>query len=295
MTDDGRIRRALLFMPGDDMKKIGKGAALGVDAVIMDLEDSVGLNAKQAARETVRRALGGAVDFGRTERLVRVNPTGSGMQQDDIAATLPGRPDGYIAPKVELALEVRWLSEMLLEQEHRLGIEPGATRLLAIVETARGVVNLREIAGADVRLVALMFGAEDLAGSMGAIRTPDSPETQYARSAVVIHAAASGLQAIDTPYVDLHDEDGLRAEAGQALRMGYTGKMAIHPAQVGPILDVFTPSDEEIAQAQRLVEAHTAQQAAGAGVFAFEGRMVDMPMVRAAQRVLARAHATGKL
>ncbi|MCB9435700.1 MAG: CoA ester lyase [Anaerolineales bacterium] len=285
-----RLRRALLFMPGDDLKKIIKGAGLGVDSIIMDLEDGVALNNKAAARHTVLQALTSKeIDYGATERLVRVNQPRKGMQAEDVAVTIQGRPDGYVMPKVESAREIQQFSHTLLERELLMGMEVGAIKIMAIIETAKGIVNLREIAQADKRLVALMFGAEDLAGDIGATRTREGKEVYYARSAVVIHAAAFDLQAIDTPFVDLSDLDGLRAETAEALQMGYTGKLAIHPKQVGPIVEVFTPTEAEVEAARRLIEAHDAHQAQGTGVFAYEGRMVDMPMIRAAERVLARA------
>lgn len=285
-----RLRRALLFMPGDDLKKITRGAGLGVDTIIMDLEDGVALNNKAAARHTVLQALTSKeIDYGTTERLVRVNQPRKGMQAEDVAVTIQGRPDGYVMPKVESAREIQQFSHTLLERELLMGMDVGSIKILAIIETAKGIVNLREIAQADKRLVALLFGAEDLAGDIGATRSREGKEVYYARSAVVIHAAAFDLQAIDTPFVDLSDLDGLRAETAEALQMGYTGKLAIHPKQVGPIVEVFTPTEAEVEAARRLIEAHDAHQAQGTGVFAYEGRMVDMPMIRAAERVLARA------
>ncbi len=294
MSTPNRVRRALLFMPGDSLRKIEKGAGLGVDSIIMDLEDGVALSQKAAARQTIVQALG-AVNFGQAERLIRINPVDSGLEGDDLATTLTAQPDGYIIPKVERPEHVQWVSQQIGEMEHRNHWPSGAIRLLALIETARGVVNLKEIAGSDLRLDALMFGAEDLAGSLGAIRTREGWEVYYARSAVVIHAAAFGLQAIDTIYADLEDVDGLVAETERALQMGYMGKMAIHPRQVAPITGVFTPSDEAILQAQRLMDAYDAHQASGSGVFALDGKMVDMPMIRAAQRVIDLARAAGKI
>ncbi len=287
-----RIRRALLFMPGDDRRKIEKGAMLGVDSVIMDLEDGVALNNKVAARSTAATALR-EVDFGRAEKLVRLNSAASELETDDLHATLPAHPDGYVLPKVEAAWQVQEVSAQIEHAEHEHGWPLGGIRLLAIIETARGIVNLREIAGSDPRLDALIFGAEDLAGDIGATRTPEGDEVFYARSAVVIHAKAFGLQAIDTPCVDLNDLDGLKAQTRTALQMGYTGKLAIHPRQVDVIQHVFTPSPEEIRRAKRLIDAHEAHQNAGTGVFELDGKMVDMPMVRAAKTLLARAHAAG--
>ncbi len=292
-----RIRRALLFMPGDDRRKIEKGAALEVDAVIMDLEDGVALNRKAAARETVAAALR-EVDFGTTERLVRINPVDSVFYLDDLSMTLDAQPDGVhpdgiVLPKAESAEAIRAVDAWLTAAETERGWTANTIALLAIIETAPGVVNLKEIAASSPRLQALIFGAEDLAGDMGAVRTPDGWEGFYARSAVVLHAKAFGLQAIDTPFVHLDDEHGLIAETEQALYMGYTGKLAIHPKQVAPIQQTFTPSTTEIERAQALIAAHTEQQAAGTGVFQLEGKMVDMPMIRAAEAVIARAHAAG--
>jgi citrate lyase beta subunit len=157
-----------------------------------------------------------------------------------------------------------------------------------MIETAKAIVNLKEIASAP-GLTALVFGAEDLIASVGGVRTRSNHEVAYARSAVAIHAAANGLQALDQVYVDFNDEAGLRAESRAALEMGYSGKTAIHPKQIVPITESFTPSVEEVDRARRIVEAFEQSQAVGAGAFAFEGKMVDMPVVRAAQSVLARA------
>lgn len=289
-----RVRRALLFMPGDDRHKIEKGAALDVDSLIMDLEDGVALNRKAEAREIVRDALQ-HVEFGHSERLVRLNPIADGgLWEDDLAAVIEGHPDGFVVPKVESARQLAMLSEALDRLERKYGWLPLSLRLLAIIESARGVVALEEIATATSRLSALVFGAEDLAGDIGAVRTEDGWEVFYARSAVVIHASAHGLQAIDTPYVDLTAEDShLIAAAEQAHYMGYSGKLVIHPRHVAPVQQVFTPSQAEIDAAHALIAAHQQHQAAGEGVFAYQGRMVDRPMIRAAETVLARARAAG--
>lgn len=289
-----RVRRALLYVPGDDLRKIQKAAALGADSVCLDLEDGVALNRKQAARETIAEALR-AIDFGRTERLVRINPGASRVESDDLLATIGGRPDGYVLPKVENAEQVEWLCWRLTEAEQARGWPIGSICVLAIVETARGIINLREIADCDRRLEALIFGAEDLAGDIGAVRTGEGREVFYARSAVVTHAAAFGLQAIDMVYVDFQDAEGLVSESIEGARMGYTGKQIIHPSQVAPVQAAFTPSDDAIAQARRVVEAFEQHQANGAGAFALDGKMVDMPVVKAAQRVLEKARAAGKV
>jgi len=287
-------RRALLFCPATDRRKLEKAATLGADGLIIDLEDGVARSRKAEARAAAARALT-ELDFGRTERLVRVNPPGSGLE-DDVRATAGGRrpPDGYVLPKVDSAAQIKAFARLLLGVERRARLPPGRIRILAIIESALGIVNLASIAASDPRLDALLFGAEDLCGDMGAVRTREGREVAFARSAVAIHAAARRLQAIDTPFVDLKDIQGLVAETREALSLGYTGKMAIHPGQVEPIQETLTPLPQEVEEARRLIDEHERQQEKGTGVFALEGRMVDMPMVRAARAVLARAGAAAQ-
>ncbi len=280
-----RVRRCLLFMPGDDLKKIQKGISLGVDSIVMDLEDGVALNRKAEARAAIAKALRD-LDFGRSERVVRLNPIGSGLEQDDLAAVLSHHPASLMLPKVKSAEQVQWVDRQL---------EGTAIRLLVLIETARGVVNLKDIAASGQRLDALIFGAEDLAGDIGATRTAAGWEVLYARSAVVTYAAAFGLQAIDTLVIDFNDEAALIADAKLGVQLGFSGKLAIHPRQVDVIQSIFTPTDEQIAYAQQLIEAHDQHQAAGEGAFAFDGKMIDRPTVRAAQQVLAKARAAGKV
>lgn len=284
-------RRALLYMPGDALRKIHKAATLDVDCICMDLEDGVAPNRKLDARQTVVEALR-TLDFGLSERLVRINAIGSGLEQEDIEAVLPAHPDGIVIPKVEQAAHLLWASAQITRAEQQNGWAEGRIALIAVVETALGIINLREIAGADRRLQALIFGAEDFTADLGGVRTSAGWEVFYARSTVALHAAAFGLQAIDTVYVDFHNQDGLRQEAIQGVQMGFSGKQIIHPNQVVPVQEAFTPSEAEIANAERLVRVFEDHKERGQGAFALDGRMVDMPVVKAAERVLARARAT---
>jgi len=288
------VRRALLYMPGDSRRKIEKAITLGVDSLCMDLEDGVALSQKSAARAVIADALA-TLDFGQSEVLVRINRFGSGLEAEDLTMTIPGHPDAFVLPKVESAREIRWLDGQITQAEELWNWHAGGIGIIAMLETARGIVNLREICSASPRLQALIFGAEDLAGDIGAVRTPEAWEVFYARSAVVTHAAAFGLQAIDMVYLDYNDAAGLMRECQQGAQMGYAGKQAIHPNQIEPIQTAFTPSDEAIAQARRLVEAFQAHQEAGLGAFALDGRMVDAPLMKAAEQVLAKARAAGKL
>jgi citrate lyase beta subunit len=287
-------RRSLLFMPGDSMRKIEKSLSLDVDTVIMDLEDGVALNRKSEARQTVASALQ-TLDFGPRERIVRVNALETGLVQDEISATAPGRPDAYLAPKVEDASDLHALDRMLSQAEETNGLPRNRFRLLAMIETALGVMNLRAICRATPRLDALVFGAEDLAASTGAIRTHAGWEIFYARSAVVTAAGAYGLQAVDCVYVNFSDAEGFSADCSFARQLGYVGKTLIHPSQIDAANRIFAPSAQEVEWAQRLIAAFEAHQNSGAGAFSFEGKMVDMPILRSAQRVLERAKAAQKL
>lgn len=287
-----RARRALLYVPGSDRRKIEKAAGLEVDSVCLDLEDGVALGQKEVARQVVAQALQ-EVDFGRTERVVRINAVGSGLEADDLEAVLPARPDAILVPKVERGAQLQWVDERITQIEAAHGWPQGGIALLALIETARGVLNLQAIAQATPRLQALAFGAEDLMADVGGKRTPDNHEVAYPRSLVPLVAAAFGLQALDMVYVRYRDLEGLRAETEEAAVLGYQGKQVIHPAQVPVVQEVFTPSAEEIAHAQKVLAAMAEAEARGEGVIGLEGKMVDMPMIRAAQRVLARARAAG--
>ncbi len=288
-----RARRALLYMPGDDRHKIEKALTLGVDCICMDLEDGVALNRKTVARRSVAAALR-ELDFGRSEKLVRINPVGSGLEAEDIQAVLPFRPDGVVLPKVESPEQAQWASEKIEAAELAQDWPINSIRLISIIENPKAILNLKEIA-ATPRLDALIFGAEDLAACLGAVRTREAWEVLYARSAVVIAAAAFGLQAIDMVSIDFKNLDALREEALFGARLGYTGKQIIHPNQVAPVQEAFTPDDESIVQAKRLVKAFESFQKEGKGAFALDGRMIDMPLIKAAQNVLERARAAGNI
>jgi citrate lyase beta subunit len=284
----------MLFMPGDSMRKIEKAIGLGVDCIVMDLEDGVAFSQKAEARQTIVEALS-TLDFGRTERLVRINPVGSDLFEADLRATIAAGPDGYVLPKIDFAEQVQVVAEFLSLEEKARGRPAGRTRLLPIVETALGVMNVREIALADDRVDALVFGAEDLAGDMGAQRTPAGWEIFYARSAVVTAAKAYRLQAIDMVFFDLNDLAGFEAECHSGRQMAYDGKMVIHPRQVEIAQRVFAPSPEEIERALRVIRAHEEAQAAGLGAFALDGKMVDMPVVKAAENIVRKGQQAGLL
>ena len=286
-------RRALLYMPGDDRHKIEKALSLSVDCVCMDMEDGVAPNRKAEARRSIAAALR-ELDFGRSEKLARINAVGSGLETEDLQAVLPFRPDGVVLPKIESLEQIQWASEKVEAAELAHGWPVHSIRLLAGVETPKAILNLKEIAS-QPRLDALIFGGEDYAASVGATRTPEALELLYARSAVLAACAAYGLQAIDMVSIDFKDLEALRGEARSGAQLGYTGKQIIHPNQVAPVQEAFTPDEAAIESARRLVEVFQAHLAQGRGAFALDGRMIDMPLVKAAEGVLARAAAAGKI
>jgi citrate lyase beta subunit len=273
-------RRALLYMPGDDRRKIEKATTLGVDCICMDMEDGV------AATQ---------LDFGTSERGIRINSLDSGLEKFDLAAALATNPDAIVVPKIETADQVKWVSEHIETYELSSHLQVGSIRLLIGVETAKGILNLKEIAEADQRLEAIIFGAEDYAASVGAQRTREATEVLYARSAVVTACAANDLQAIDMVYIDFRDTEGLRVEAQQGAGLGFSGKQIIHPNQVVPVQEAFTPSEEAIEYARRIVETFESSQKEGKGAYALDGKMIDMPLLKSAQKVLDRAKAAGKV
>jgi citrate lyase beta subunit len=286
-------RRALLYMPGDDWKKITKSITLGVDCICMDMEDGVAINRKAEARAAIAKALQ-ELDFGKSEKLARINSVGSGWEKDDIDAVLPYHPDGIVIPKVESYDQIEWGSRTIETAELKYGWPVNSIRMLIGVETAKGILDLKEIAS-HPRLDGIIFGGEDFAASIGATRTPDATELLYAREALVTACAAYDLQAIDIVTIDFRNLDVVRAESEFAARLGFSGKQIIHPAQVEPVQSAFTPNNEALAYAKRVVEAFEASQKEGKGAFALDGKMIDMPLLKNARKVLDRAKAAGKL
>lgn len=287
-----RSRRALLYMPGDNWKMITKSVTLGVDSICMDMEDGTAINKKAEARATISKALQ-ELDFGASEKLARINSVGSGWEKDDIKAVLPYHPDGVVIPKVESFEQVEWASKIIEDAELKNGWQVNSIRVLIGVETAKGILNLKEIA-AHPRLDAIIFGGEDYAASIGATRTKDAVELLYARQAVIVACAAFDLQPIDIVTIDYKDLDALKVEAEFGARLGFSGKQVIHPSQVQVTQEAFTPSAESIAYARRIVETFEASQKEGKGAYSLDGKMIDMPLLKNAQKVLARANAAGK-
>lgn len=286
---DSDVRRSVLFTPGDREDRMLKALTLGADTVCFDLEDAVAPQAKEVARASVARVLA-AVPSSPSERCVRINALQGDEWRSDLAVAIPARPDAIMVPKAEDPAAIARLSQEVAEEEARAAIHPGSIRFLLIFETARGVLRSLDVAAAaGPRLGGMLFGAEDLAADAGIIRTRESVEVLMARSHVALTAAAMRVPATDQVFVDIKDLAGLEAEARQARVLGYSGKMAIHPDQLAPIHRAFTPTTAEVERALRLLGAAQGQQ----GVFVFEGRMIDAPLVQQAQRVVKVAQRAG--
>ncbi len=289
--------RSLLFVPADSAKKLDKAMTSGADAVIVDLEDSITPDGKARARESAAAFLKEIVATRpRPTLLVRVNGLQTGLTDADLDAVVPARPDAIMLPKAEGGASIVHADAKLAVREAVNDLPDGQITIVAIAtETAAALFLACSFAGASKRLSALTWGAEDLSAELGAERNRDAQGRfldpyRLARTLCLAGAAAAQVPAIDTVYVDFRDGDGFRRECEEARRDGFTGKMAVHPAQVPIINALFTPTPAALAQAQAIVAAFAANP--GAGVVAIGGVMIDRPHLTRAQRLLARAATT---
>jgi citrate lyase subunit beta / citryl-CoA lyase len=286
-------RRSLHFVPGGNERMIARALTLPADGLILDLEDAVAPDLKAATRPVVARWLS-ELDFGGRERWVRMNPIAT-LGVADLEATIAGRPEGYVVPKPRHAGDVREIGQHLDRLEHRHGLAQGSTRLVLIAtETPEGLLNIREVAAASPRIVTVSWGIEDLSAAMGLPRVRDAEGRyldipRYARVMCAIVASAAGLDAMDTVYTDIADLAGLRRECEEAVAMGFSGKISIHPSQIEVINDVFTPAPAVVDEARELVAAFEEHRRRGVYAFRFKGQMVDAPHLTRAQKIIARS------
>ncbi|ESX19238.1 CoA ester lyase [Mesorhizobium sp. M1148] len=289
--------RSLLFVPGDSEKKLDKGFGAGADVVIVDLEDSVAPQNKPSARDIAARFIGGNRQQTSSAIYIRVNDLSTGLTDDDLAALVPVKPDGIMLPKSNSGQDVQQLSVKLRVHEAENGLPDGAIKILPIItETAAGLLAAATYAGASARLAGLTWGAEDLSAAIGARAARDdngryTDVFRLARTMTILAAGAAEVAAIDTVFPAFRDMAAFEAECTEAERDGFTGKMAIHPAQVPVINAAFTPSAEAVQRSQAIVAAFEA--AGNPGVVGIDGKMYDRPHLRLAERLLARAKAAG--
>lgn len=289
-----KARRALMYVPGNDERKISKAAGLEIDGVILDLEDGVASSRKDEARQVSLQALK-SLGFGRSERWVRINALATGRAEVDLNAVLPGKPEGIVVPKADTVAIVQEIDFVISDIEKNLGIKAGSTALALTIESARAFLDLGAICQSSRRIEALVFGAEDFTADTGITRTLEARELLYARSSLVMHGAAFGLSLIDMVQTNFSDTGLLERECREGAELGFTGKQVIHPAQVGIVQAAFTPSLKLIEYARRVIEGARSAQKIGKGAFTLEGQMVDTPVVKRAEKILARARAAGVL
>ena len=266
---------------------------LKADAVILDLEDSIPMTEKETARFFIKANLELAKS-GVAEIYVRVNGIYSGLLEEDCNFVIQKGLDGIMLPKVESKQDVIDSEKIIEKLEKERGIEPGSIVLIPTLETAKGVVNVYEIATASKRNVAIGFGAVDFTRDLGTTISKEGTELFYARSKTSIAARAAGVQALDTVFIDLADNEGLITDAQRGKQLGFKGKFLIHPNQIEPVNLVFSPSTKEVEYAKKIVNAMKEAEARGLGAASLEGRMIDIAVLRQAEDLLSLANLIAK-
>jgi citrate lyase subunit beta/citryl-CoA lyase len=285
------ILRTLLFVPGCRPEMLAKAASLAPDGLILDLEDSVPDAEKASARAAVAAAIP-ALAHPRRTTWVRVNSTYTGLTKDDCRAVALAGLTGILLPKADSAEIIRYADALLRDAEARNGLDLGAVKVIAGIESAAALLHAEAISLASERIVALALGAEDYAADLRVERTPAGDEIGYARSVVGVVARATGRAALDAVYPYVHDIEGLVRDARNARQAGFEGKCLIHPEQIEPVQAVFAPSESQVATAKRIVEAYARACAAGQGAVLVDGTMVDAPVAKRAQALLDLAGAS---
>lgn len=289
---DDRLRRTRLYIPGNHPAMIQNAEIYGADSLIFDLEDSIPLTEKDTARILVRNAIQ-SLNFGRSEVTVRINGINTPFLEKDLEAIVPTKPDGLLLPKAETEEDILFLHERITELEKKHGLPIGKIRIMPIIETALGVVNVEKIVAAP-RIAAVGIGGEDLTADIGATRTPEGRELEYISSKIIVACAAYQVQAIDTVFADINDQEGLFQATKRAISRGFQGKSIIHPSQIEVVHRAFMPSEVEIEKAKRIVKAYRESLKKGLGAVSVDGRMIDLPVVMRAERILKRAKAGKK-
>lgn len=279
------MRRSMLFIPGNTPNLLMNGDVLGADSIILDLEDAVSPAEKDSARILVRNALR-SLHYKGCEIIIRINPVETDFWKKDLDEVMPLKPNLIMPPKVSCAQDVLTVSAYMAQLEEQCGFEKNTVRLMPLIETAMGVENAFQIAGADPCVAALFLGGEDLTADLRCKRTKEGTEILYARSRLVCAARACGIDVYDTPFTDVDDIDGLYADARFAKGLGFSGKASISPRHVDGINQVFSPTQAEIDYAHEVMETIRAAKAQGKGVVSLRGKMIDAPIVARAQQVI---------
>lgn len=281
----------MMFVPGNNPSMMADAHIYGADSIMLDLEDSVAMAEKDAARLLVYHALR-SVDYGTTEMVVRINPLNTPYGKKDIEAVVRGGADVIRMPKTETADEVRDVEHEIERVEQRIGC-PGRTKIMAAIESALGVVNAYAIATASPRMMGIALGAEDYCANLKTQRSAHGYELRLAREMIVVAARAAGIDALDTVFSNLNDMEGFRREVEYIKTLGFDGKSIINPRQIDIVNEVFTPTQKDIDKARTIILAMQEAEQKGSGVVAVNGKMVDRPVMLRAQRTMHLAKAAG--
>ena len=287
------ILRTLLFVPGNQERRIEKARSVPADALILDLEDSVPPSEKDSARKMAAAAIKELTSAGQ-EVFVRINSLQTNDVVPDIKAVITSRLRGIVLPKSESVDDIRRADTLIENAEKEAGLDVGSIGILALIETPKGVINAYEVVSASHRILGATFGAEDYALEMGINRTKEGAEIYYPRMVIALACHAANVLAIDCVYTDVRDTEGLIVETKLVAQIGFQGKLVIHPDQVGPVNQLFTPSGEEITQARRVVEAFEVAVAHGEASTALDGKMIDAPVAERARQLISRAESVAK-
>ena len=286
-----RLRRTMLFLPGNNPGMVQTSSILGSDSVILDLEDAVSITEKDSARALVREGIE-TFDFSNVELVVRVNPLDSPFGEEDIRVIAKCKPDTLLIPKANEEA-IKKADELLCEIEEDQGFEKGSIKLMALIETAYGLENVYSIIKSSKRVDGVLLGGEDLTSDLGVKRTKEGEEIFYARTKVATACKAMGISAIDTPFTDTDDFEGLKKDVIKGKSLGMTGKASISPRHIETIHMVLSPSEKEINYALRVLQGVEEASKKGLGVFSLDGKMVDAPVINRAKTVIETAKIIG--
>jgi len=289
--------RSWMFVPGHRQRMIDKSLGLNADAIMLDIEDGVAPDEKDTARKNIAESLGRAKTPGSPTRYVRINAIGHARMNADLEAVVRPGLEGLVCPKVDTPEEIQQIEAILNHQEPMNKLDKGSVRLLIAIESPKGLLNAPAIAAASSRITGIIFGAEDFGREIGlpAVREGEARDLIYARSAIVIAAAAAHVQAVDGVWVDLNDSAGLLGFAKQSRQLGFSGMSCIHPSQIDAINAAFSPTAEEIDYCRKVLQAFEEANARGDGSIALGGQLIDRPIVERARRTMEMAKSLGML
>lgn len=288
-----KLLRTMLFVPGNDPRKLLNAGVYRPDSLVFDLEDAVSVNEKDAARDLVRNALlynEYPCDVG-----VRINHISTPYGYADLEAVLKAAPAFIRLPKSEEEKDIQAVDDIISQAEIKYGYEAGSIKLVLTIETARGILNSYNLARASKRVLAIGMGAEDLVADLRAIRSGSGKEIAFARNYLLLSARAAGVLALDNVFANVANEEGFIADTTEGKELGFDGKSIIHPNQVAIVHRIFTPTEEEIDKARQVLAAYREALERKSGVIALNGKMIDGPIVSRAERVLQYAKAVGKI